>query len=110
MDKFRNDPPATLGGLKVRQARDFLNLVTKTPDGKTTPFAGEKGDMIVLDFEQKGTFVAVRPSGTEPKVKYYMFAYEPAEQLYNRLEDDVEKLTKQLLAIEKDFQSLAAAI
>ena len=27
--------------------------------------------------------MAVRPSGTEPKVKYYMFTYEPAEQLAN---------------------------
>ena len=49
----------------------------------------EKLDGLRLDFEQAGTFVAVRPSGTEPKVKYYMFAYEPAEQLYNRIDDDV---------------------
>ena len=42
--------------------------------------------MVMLDLAAEGTYVAVRPSGTEPKVKYYMFTYEPAEQLAN-LED-----------------------
>ena len=32
---------------------------------------------MILDFEAKGNYVAVRPSGTEPKVKFYMFAYDP---------------------------------
>jgi phosphomannomutase len=109
MEKLRSAPPAVLGGLKVRQARDFLNLTTKTPSGATTPLAGEKGDMIVLDFEKAGNFVAVRPSGTEPKVKYYMFAYEPAEQLHN-LDDTRTELTDRLIAIEKDFQALAGSL
>jgi phosphoglucomutase/phosphomannomutase len=30
-----------------------------------------------------GNYVAVRPSGTEPKVKFYMFTFEPAEQIAN---------------------------
>src|SRR5204862_5870968 len=72
MEKFRSSPPQTLGGMKVRHARDFLNLTIRTPDGKKHPLTAEKGDMVVLDFEQTGNFVAVRPSGTEPKVKYYL--------------------------------------
>ena len=39
--------------------------------------------MVMLDLAAEGTYVAVRPSGTEPKVKFYMFTYEPAEQLAN---------------------------
>ena len=37
--------------------------------------------MVMLDLATEGNYVAVRPSGTEPKVKFYMFTYEPAEQL-----------------------------
>ena len=33
--------------------------------------------MVILDLEAAGNYVAVRPSGTEPKVKFYMFAYDP---------------------------------
>jgi phosphomannomutase len=109
MEKFRTAPPAELGGLKIKQSRDFLNLAIKSPDGTTKPLAAEKGDMIVLDFAEPGNFVAVRPSGTEPKVKYYMFAFEPAEQLHN-LEDARAELEARLTRIEKDFQALAASL
>ena len=93
----------------MRQARDYLNLTIKSPDGKSKPLAAEKGDMIVLDFADEGNFVAVRPSGTEPKVKYYMFAFEPAEQLHN-LDDARAELEARLTRIEKDFQALAASL
>jgi len=109
MDKFRTSPPQTLGGLKVCQSRDFLNLSIKMADGTTHDLSAESGDMVVLDFEKAGNFVAVRPSGTEPKVKYYMFAFEPAEQLHN-LEDTKAELNARLSAIEKDLLALAAGL
>ena len=37
----------------------------------------KKGDMVIFDLEATGNYVAVRPSGTEPKVKIYLFAYDP---------------------------------
>ena len=33
--------------------------------------------MVILDLEAEGNYLAVRPSGTEPKVKIYLFAYDP---------------------------------
>ena len=50
---------------------------------KKQPLAGElasqyPGDMVILDLEG-GNYVAVRPSGTEPKVKFYVFAYDAPE-------------------------------
>ena len=74
----------TLAGLKV-EARARL----PGPDASSSPgasrqrFPGPKGDMVMLDLAAEGTYVAVRPSGTEPKVKFYMFAYEPAEQIHD---------------------------
>jgi phosphomannomutase len=80
MAKFRAAPPRSLGGLKLVRMRDYEKSVILTPDGKTQPLAGEfacpyTGDMVILDLEG-GNYVATRPSGTEPKVKFYLFAYD----------------------------------
>jgi phosphoglucomutase/phosphomannomutase len=83
MARLRQDPPQELAGLKVRRVRDYLNLRELEPGGKPRDFPGPKGDMVMIDLAAEGTYVAVRPSGTEPKVKFYMFDYEPAEQIHD---------------------------
>ncbi|MGO9114638.1 MAG: phospho-sugar mutase [Thermoguttaceae bacterium] len=77
MAKFRSHPPRELGCLKLARVRDYLNDTVTIPGGKPAPLGGPKGDMVILDLEVDGNYVAVRPSGTEPKVKFYMFAYDP---------------------------------
>jgi phosphoglucomutase/phosphomannomutase len=79
MAKFRSDPPAMLAGMKVVRVRDYLSDTILVPGGKTVPLDGPKGDMVILDLESEGNYVAVRPSGTEPKVKFYVFAYDRPE-------------------------------
>jgi phosphomannomutase len=83
MLRFRQNPPQSLAGLKVTRVRDYLHLKELVPGGKLVDFKGPVGDMVMIDLAAEGTYVAVRPSGTEPKVKFYMFAYEPAEQLHD---------------------------
>ena len=39
--------------------------------------------MVIIDFAAAGNYLAVRPSGTEPKVKFYLFAYTPPAQCAN---------------------------
>ncbi len=56
----------------------------------------------MLDLEAPGTYVAVRPSGTEPKVKYYMFTFEPAEMLAN-LDDAKTTHAARLSALGHDL-------
>jgi phosphomannomutase len=41
------------------------------------PLDAPAGDLVILDLEAEGNYLAVRPSGTEPKVKIYLFAYDP---------------------------------
>jgi phosphomannomutase len=77
MANFRTNPPRELGGLKLTQVRDYFNDTCTAPGGRPVPLGGPKGDMVILDLEGGGNYVAVRPSGTEPKVKFYMFAYDP---------------------------------
>ena len=94
MAKFRAAPPQSLGGLALVQMRDYQNSVMLTPDGKKQPlardFASEyPGDMVILDLAG-GNYLAARPSGTEPKVKFYLFAYDTPEK-----SADLEMVKKQ---------------
>jgi phosphoglucomutase/phosphomannomutase len=105
MARFRQSPPATLGGLKIDRQRDYLNLTIRSA-GSSIPLNGPKGDMVMLDLAARGNYVAIRPSGTEPKVKFYMFAFEPAEQLAD-LEGAKRMLETRLDAIESDLREFA---
>ncbi|MDR2343750.1 MAG: phospho-sugar mutase [Spirochaetaceae bacterium] len=72
MERCRKDPPAALGGVKVEKIRDIENSLTSYPgDPKRT----EKIDLPksnVLQFcLEDGTVLSARPSGTEPKIKFY---------------------------------------
>ena len=102
MAGLRTNPPTSLGGIKVVKVRDYLNLVELAPGGTPKPFDGPKGDMVILDLAAEGNYAAVRPSGTEPKVKFYLFGYEPAEQLHN-LETTRAELNERLKSIAADL-------
>lgn len=108
MMALRQKPPRRLGGINVRQVRDYEQLAVIGPDGHATPRPdlGPQGDLVILDLEAAGNYAAVRPSGTEPKVKFYLFAFEPAEQLAN-LEDSKNMLTDRLQAIARDLAAFA---
>ncbi len=106
MKKFRTDPPRELAGDKVTRVRDYLNLVEHAPGQPAKPFDGPVGDMVMLELAREGTYVAVRPSGTEPKVKFYMFTYEPAEQLHN-LETTKAELAERLAALGRDLTAFS---
>lgn len=71
MEKLRNDPPKAFGDLKVLQFRDYKTGKTLNADGTT----GETGlpESNVLYFElDNDSWCCARPSGTEPKIKFYM--------------------------------------
>src|SRR5262249_52499998 len=108
MGKMRTAPPDQIAGHKVARVRDYLSLTERTPGGMPKPLSGPKGDMVMLDLAKPGNYVAVRPSGTEPKIKLYMFTYEPAEQIAN-LEDTKSECASRLEAIARDLSAFAAA-
>ena len=105
MGQFRTSPPTELAGMGVRQVRDYLTGQILVGAEKK-PLDGPTGDLIILDFEVDGNYVAIRPSGTEPKIKLYMFAYEAPEQLAN-LDSAKEKLQERLDQVEADMRKFA---
>jgi phosphomannomutase len=109
MSLLRTSPPATLAGMKVAQVRDYGQLTVTAAGGAPKPLDGPKGDMVILDFADEGNYVAVRPSGTEPKVKFYMFTYTPAEMLHS-LEAVGQEMNARLDGWEKELKALAASL
>ena len=65
---FAKNPPKTMAGAKVTGARDFGAKTFKDVEGDVIP----REKMVIFDLAD-GRRVAVRPSGTEPKIKFYLF-------------------------------------
>ena len=72
MTDFRNNPPKELGGSKVVLVKDFLSLEATTVDGKKTKLDMPDTSNVLQWFCDDDTKVSVRPSGTEPKIKFYL--------------------------------------
>jgi phosphoglucomutase len=71
MVNFRSNPPKTIGGSKVKLIHDYeMRVTTNIQTGKTTSIEFPESDVIQLITEDK-TRISVRPSGTEPKIKFY---------------------------------------
>ena len=105
MTRLRQSPPQSLGGLDVKQVRDYQAL-TVTANGKASTLDAPRGDMVVLDLGLEGNYVAVRPSGTEPKVKFYMFTYVAPELLAN-LDNARRDMGQRLDKIADDLKAIA---
>jgi phosphoglucomutase/phosphomannomutase len=106
MTRLREDPPQVLGDMRVIQARDYLHQRTTSADGSTQPLSGPVGDLIMLDFQAEGNYVAVRPSGTEPKIKFYMFGSHPPEDGADLAATEA-MLAERLCSLEHDLKQYA---
>ncbi|RZL34201.1 MAG: phospho-sugar mutase, partial [Pedobacter sp.] len=77
MEKFRNNPPASLGGSKVSVLKDYeLSQETDLATGKVTKLNYPTSDVLQFITED-GSIVSARPSGTEPKIKFYCSVNAP---------------------------------
>lgn len=70
MKNLRENPPAEVAGMKVTAVRDYL-AGTRTANGVTEPTGLPASDVLYFELE-KGNWVCIRPSGTEPKIKLYV--------------------------------------
>ena len=72
MENFRANPPQELGGSKVVLAKDYQTLKATAGDGTVSDIDMPTTSNVLQYFTEDGTKVSVRPSGTEPKIKFYM--------------------------------------
>ena len=71
MEGFRENPPKEIAGSKVKLMNDYkLSQATDVHTGKVTPIEITKSDVLQF-FLEDGTKISMRPSGTEPKIKFY---------------------------------------
>ncbi|MBO5525873.1 MAG: phospho-sugar mutase [Clostridia bacterium] len=97
MDRMRNEPPKTIGGLRVLALRDYENDVRNdlmTGEEGTTGLP--KSNVLYYELENNG-WCCIRPSGTEPKIKFYFGA--KGETM-----DSVQKIVS---AVKEDLLALA---
>jgi phosphoglucomutase len=74
MDGFRKNPPQTISAIKVLQAKDYKTSESKNfATGQVEPINLPKSNVLQFILEE-GSIITMRPSGTEPKIKFYFGA------------------------------------
>jgi phosphoglucomutase len=103
MEAFRTRPPEHVGGLKIVEVFDYGTHEVRKADGSKAPLPKPDGDLLIFHLDEPGTRFAARPSGTEPKIKFYLFArsevggdglshaIEAAEHRLDRMARDLEE-------------------
>ncbi|MCF0205020.1 MAG: phospho-sugar mutase [Muribaculaceae bacterium] len=102
MTDFRNNPPTELDGSKIVLWKDFQKLECKKADGTVEKLDMPATSNVLQWFCEDGTKISVRPSGTEPKIKFYMEIHDKLEcpNCYDAkckwAEDKIKAISKQL--------------
>lgn len=103
MKQFRSNPPKEIAGSTVVKIKDYLSLEEKDiTTGNVTKLDMPATSNVLQFFTSDGTKVSVRPSGTEPKIKFYIEVHdklESAEQ-YQAVQDRADAKIEQ---IQKDL-------
>ncbi|EOI00287.1 phosphoglucomutase/phosphomannomutase [Enterococcus moraviensis ATCC BAA-383] len=97
MKKFREEAPTSFAAINVAQTEDFKELTRTFADGKVEVLTTPPSDVLKY-FLEDGSWIAIRPSGTEPKIKFYLAtkaaSQTEADQKIKNFEEAVNALTK----------------
>ncbi|HAX07501.1 MAG TPA: phosphoglucomutase [Butyrivibrio sp.] len=92
LDKLRSNPPKEIGGYKVLETRDYNNNTVIKADGTVTETGLPKSNVLYFDLEDNA-WCCARPSGTEPKIKFYMGvkgnSFDDADAKLEKLKNDM---------------------
>jgi phosphoglucomutase len=72
MDKLRNDPPVMLGKKRILKIRDYLALTEKDVESNRINSIDFPASNVLQFFTEGDYIISARPSGTEPKIKFYI--------------------------------------
>ena len=101
METLRNDPPKEVAGYPVLQVRDYQkDTVVDMKTGVTSTTGLPQSNVLYYDMPD-GTWLCVRPSGTEPKVKFYYgvkgISLEDADQKSETMGEEVLKMIHKMV-------------
>ncbi len=102
METFRSNPPQTIDGVKVKELKDYqLQKATNITSGDVNSINLPKSNVLQFILEDD-TIVSARPSGTEPKIKFYFSVNTKLEnatefdQKEKELDDKIERIIKEM--------------
>ncbi len=100
MEDYRSDPPASINGSRLIMIKDYQFLVSKDMvNNSTTPINLPKSNVLQF-FLEDGSKISVRPSGTEPKIKFYFGVKEPlnSRQDFDQVNDRLDQRVKGIIS------------
>ena len=103
MEDFRKNPPTELGGSKVCVWKDFRSLEQKNADGTTCKIDMPATSNVLQWFCEDATKISVRPSGTEPKIKFYCEIKDPSFKCAGCYERCTNAAMEKVAAIKKSL-------
>lgn len=95
LEEMRKNPPTNLADYKVLAVRDYDTGIIKTVDGTESKIGLPKSNVLYYELE-KGAWCCIRPSGTEPKIKFYIGV---KEDTMDAAEKELEKLKQAMKKI-----------
>lgn len=95
MARFREEPPKSFADIKVVETQDFNTSLKTKIDGSSEPIDMPSSNVLKYFLEDE-SWIAIRPSGTEPKIKFYIGAKADSESA----------VSAKVAAFEKDIKNL----
>lgn len=105
MSQLRNRPPTEINDNLVTAVLDYKSLERQQIDsGEITPIDCASGDVVVLEFGDRRRRITVRPSGTEPKLKFYIQWYDKVNN--KNIEEQYWSVSQRLISISKTLEGI----
>ena len=101
MEEFRNNPPIKIDESVIVKTDDFQSSISTDNNKLKTEITLPKSNVLIFNSDD-GTKVALRPSGTEPKIKFYISVNEKVDDkqnyitLENKLENKINRIISEL--------------
>lgn len=96
MADFRSESPTVFGGVQVKSVEDYLSGTRTGANGETSEMNFDKADVLKYYLED-GSWIAARPSGTEPKIKFYIGAVADTQEEADQKVIDFEASINELI-------------
>jgi phosphoglucomutase len=104
MEQYRADPPESIDGIPVEQLLDYGSQAGKDLKSGKTWKIGLPVSNVLQFILSDGTKISARPSGTEPKIKFYFSVHAPLASA-SEFEKTEDRLNKKIARLEKEMES-----